>query len=155
VTVELTPNELQFLLEWAGARLVAIPGPRVGPNGTKVIWPEYSQDQFEVLKFRGEQAIRAGAPSKDEIPIMDEILLLPSFCRRVVVRRTVRLRTLVHPVNNRHLFPWRKIAAILKSDSKTVRNWFSLGLNEIIERAPCSTIDSLVMKMGNHIPTKF
>ena len=74
----LSPQELQAWLEWAGARLIAMPGGRTRPAEPHVIWPEYSQEKFEILTFRSALPLRAAAPSSAEIPIVEEILLLPN-----------------------------------------------------------------------------
>jgi hypothetical protein len=133
--VDLTPQELQVWLEWAGARLIAMPGPRIGPADIKVIWPEYSQEKFEILDFRNMTPLRAPGPSKDEIPIMEEILTLPALCSDPLKRRVLHSRALIHPVNSRHLYSWRKIALLLGRDAKTIKTWHTFALSEVCRRA--------------------
>ena len=134
--VDLTPSELQVWLEWAGARLIAMPGGRIGPSNTKVIWPDYAQDSFEVLEFRGAVPIRASAPSSTEIPIVDEILLLPNVCAKDYTRRVLHARSLVHPINGRYLYKWTRIAELLAVKAYTARRWYNEGLVEVISKAP-------------------
>lgn len=132
--VDLTPSELQLWLEWAGARLIAMPGGHVGPAELKVIWPEYSQDKFQVLEFRKNLPIRAAAPSSVEIPFVDEILTLPNICAFEKTRRVLHARLLVHPINGRYRYTWRKIGILVESDHKTVKNWHRKGLEEVITK---------------------
>ena len=133
----LTPQELQVWLEWAGARLIAMPGARPGPNGTKVIWPEYAQELFQVIEFRPGMRIRAPIPSAEDITLTEEILVLPAFCEYAKARRTIRLRTLMHPVHERHIYSWADIAKKLEIDRKTAASLYSRGLREIARKVPC------------------
>lgn len=130
----LTPVLLQEWLEWAGARLIAMPGRRIAPAEPTVIWPEYNRNAFEVLDFRRGLALRAVAPNKDEIDIVDEILLFPNVCTDVIVRRVLHTRALVHPLNGRHLFPWTRIAKLLSTDHKHVQRWHARGLTEVVAK---------------------
>jgi len=144
----LSTQTLQFWLEWAGARLVAMPGRREGPAATKVIWPEYDQEKFEVLTFRGRLPLRAAAPDKDEIPLVDEILLFPNLCSQVHVRRVLHARALVHPLNQRHLFPWSRIAKLLHSDHKQVQRWHRKGLEEVVSKVDRSKVCRIEAFLG-------
>lgn len=133
----LAPSELKIWLEWAGARLIAMSGGKVGPKNYKVAWPDYGQDVFEVLNFRGGVSLRAMAPSSTEISIMEEILLLPNLCEKDYVRRVLHLRALVHPLNGRYLFPWPRISKRLEvTKLSTVKYWHRKGLVEVISKAP-------------------
>ena len=133
---QLTPIELQSWLEWAGARLIAMPGGRVGPKDYRVAWPEFSQDTHEVLKFRNQTPLRVAAPSSAQIPIVDEILALPNVCSRDYIRRVLHIRALVHPIHGRHLYPWTRIAKLLQSSPQLVKSWHAKGLREVVEKAP-------------------
>jgi hypothetical protein len=133
---QLTPTELQIWLEWAGARLIAMPGPRIKPADPKVIWPDYEQEKFEVTTFRGALPVRAVAPSSKEVPIVEEILLLPNVCEHSYTRRVLHARSLVHPINGRYLYRWTRIAELLAVKTYTVRRWHKDGLLEVISKAP-------------------
>lgn len=136
----LDPATLQTWLEWAGARLIAMPGPRTGPKEPKGFWPaEFSQDKFQVLEFRGGLPIRAGAPSAEEISWVDEILLLPNVCERDVVRRIIHTRLLIHPIRGTHLYTWTSIAKKLsigphKIRPYTIKKLHRDGLKEVCEK---------------------
>lgn len=137
---QISPTELQEWLEWAGARLLAMPSPKIKPAEPHVIWPEFSQDKFEVLKFRGGMSLRASAPSKDEIPLVDEILLLPNVCQRSVVRRILHARALVNPINGRYIYNWSRLAKLLQLDRQSVKRQHTNGLIEVVKRAPSDRV---------------
>jgi hypothetical protein len=132
----ITPGELQDWLEWAGARLLAMPARKVKPSEPKVAWPTYSQDKFEILDFRAGISFRAAAPSKDEIPVVEEILTLPAFCREHKVRRVLHIRALIHPINGRYMYNWMKVAKMLETNRATAKSWHAKGLVEVIANAP-------------------
>ena len=137
---DLSPSDLQTWLEWAGARLIAMPGGRIAPAQPHVIWPEYSQETFQVLQFRGGVPLRAAAPSSTEIPIVDEILTFPNVCERDYIRRTLHARSLVHPLNGRYLYKWSRIATLLDVKPTTVKVWHRNGLKEMAEKLEKSRI---------------
>lgn len=131
----LDSQTLQTWLEWAGVRLIAMPGPKVRPSDPKVIWPEYSQDNFEILTFRRALPVRVGAPTPKEIPIVDEILQFPNACERAVVRRILHVRSLMHPVRGTYLYKWSRIAELLDVKVYTVKRLHVEGLKEASEKA--------------------
>jgi hypothetical protein len=45
-----------------------------------------------------------------------------------VLRRILGARALVHPLTGRHLYPWRRLAAVLGSDHKAVQRWHGQGV---------------------------
>jgi hypothetical protein len=49
-----------------------------------------------------------------------------------VLRRIVGARCLVSPVTDRHLFPWRRLAAALGADHKAVQRWHAQGIAIIV-----------------------
>jgi hypothetical protein len=133
-------DELEQWLEWAGTRLIAMPGPRVGPSESTGWWPDYSQDRYEVIEFRARIALRIAAPSGSEIELMEEILYLPSLIGVGVnehdceVRRVVRRRILLHPITNRRLWQWDRLAKEHKRSQVTLRTWYKKGLSQICRR---------------------
>ena len=136
------PQEVEQWLEWAGQRLIAMPGPRVGPKDSGGWWPDYSQDKFEVLNFRAQIALRVAAPASNEIGLMEEILLLPGligtnedeYSRRL--RKIVRQRTLLHPITSRRLWNWARLAKEHNSSPFKVRGWYEVGLHQICRALP-------------------
>jgi len=45
-----------------------------------------------------------------------------------VLRRIVGARALVSPLTDRHLFPWRRLAAVLGADHKAVQRWHAQAI---------------------------
>jgi hypothetical protein len=142
-------TELQTWLEWASARLLAMPGGKVKPAGLETLWPDYSQDRFQVLDFRAAITLRVLAPSSTEIPIMEEILFLPNLCTDTNTKRIIRLRSLVNPVSNRHLYKWPEIATKFTIKQYTARRLFDTGLREIARKANSATINQISAFMEN------
>jgi Domain of unknown function (DUF6362) len=72
-----------------------------------------------------EKQFRPAVPSAAKITRMDEalawVLLIP--VENYVLRRIVGARCLVHPVSERHLFTWRRLATLLGADHKAVQRW--------------------------------
>ncbi len=129
------PREVQDWLEWAGARLIAMPGAKTRPASPHVVWPEYSQDQYELLAFRRALPIRAAAPTPDEIPMVDLILELPNVCERVIVRRILHTRCLMHPIRLTPIYRWSRIAELLDVKVYTVKRLHAEGLVEAAKKA--------------------
>jgi hypothetical protein len=51
---------------------------------------------------------------------------------RFVLRRIVGARALISPVTERHLFPWRRLAALLGADHKAIQRWHAQGIDLIV-----------------------
>jgi hypothetical protein len=78
--------------------------------------------------------MRPPVPSAAQITRMDEALnwitLIPA--ERYVLRRIVGARSLVHPLTQRHLYPWRRVAAAVGADHKAVQRWHAQGIELIV-----------------------
>lgn len=132
----LTPSDVDTWLNWAGKRLVAMPVARVKPAQPHVVWPAMVQELNNFEKLHHDSgSIRIDGPSKDEIPIVDAILTLPNRCNDVKIRRVLHARLLIHPVTDRHLFSWSKIAKLLAADRRLVKRWHETGLKETADKA--------------------
>jgi hypothetical protein len=81
-----------------------------------------------------EMRVRPSAPSSEKITRMDEAMgwigLIP--LDRYVLRRIVGARSLVHPVTERYLFPWRRLGAALGADHKAVQRWHGQAIDLIV-----------------------
>lgn len=81
-----------------------------------------------------EARIRPPVPSAEKITRMDEAMgwigAIP--LDRYVLRRIVGARSLVHPLTERHLFPWRRLAAALGADHKAIQRWHGQGIDIIV-----------------------
>lgn len=152
---DLTPPRLEEWLEWAGVRLIAMPGKRVGPNGYKISGLEYSQEVFQVLEFRAALPVKVAPPSNMEIPIIEEVLTLPNLIKDVGKRRVVRVRTLLHPINGRHLYKWDRITETLgringkKISTASVKYMYKSGLEEICKKIDADKVCSISNTLSN------
>jgi hypothetical protein len=121
-------------LEEAGAALLALPG-----TGWSTKLRSSSLDIVRVaMEGYGwtTNRIRPPVPSAERITRMDEamawISLIPAD--RYVLRRIVGARSLVHPITERHLFPWRRLAAALGADHKAIQRWHAQGIDLMVSR---------------------
>ncbi len=119
-------------LEEAGATLLALPGTGWSTR--------LRSSSLEIVRTAAEnygwvdQRVRPPVPSAAKITRMDEALgwitLIP--LDRYVLRRIVGARSLVHPVTDRHLFPWRRLGGALGADHKAVQRWHAEGIGLIV-----------------------
>lgn len=119
-------------LEEAGATLLALPGT----GWTTKLRTSSIEIVRTALESYGwsETRIRPAVPSAENISRMDEAMawigVIP--LDRYVLRRIVGARSLVHPVTDRHLFPWRRLAAALGADHKAVQRWHLQAIEMIV-----------------------
>jgi hypothetical protein len=121
-----------YRLEEAGATLLALPG-----SGWST---RLRSSSLEIVRVAVEsygwtaKRIRPSVPSAARITRMDEamgwIQLIP--LDRYVLRRIVGARSLVHPITDRHLYPWRRLGAAIGADHKAVQRWHAQGLDLIV-----------------------
>jgi hypothetical protein len=119
-------------LEEAGAALLALPDTG---------WTTRLRNaSLEIVRTAAEAhassetRIRPPVPSAERITEMDEAMgwLLLIAEDRYILRRVVGARSLVHPITERHLFPWRRIAKTLGADHKAVQRWHAQGIDMIV-----------------------
>lgn len=119
-------------LEQAGAALLALPGTgwstRLRTSSLDIVRTAMESYGWNTKRMRPP------VPSGVEISRMDEamgwIALIP--LDRYVLRRIVGARSLVHPITQRHLFPWRRLAAAIGADHKAVQRWHAQGIDLIV-----------------------
>lgn len=120
-----------YRLEEAGSTLLALPGT----GWTTKLRTSSLEIVRTALESYGWSAtrIRPAVPSAEKISRMDEamgwISIIP--LDRYVLRRIVGARSLVHPVTERHLFPWRRLGAALGADHKAVQRWHAQAIDMI------------------------
>lgn len=129
-------NQLSDWLCWAGAKLIALPAAKIKPAEPRAFWPDYAGDPFQIVEFRRKAKIRVPAPNKDEIPIMEEILLFPNYCSFVLRRRVLHLRLLTNPVTLRPINSWDKVAKRINTSVERSKRLHSAGLQEVIFKLP-------------------
>ncbi len=120
------------LLEEAGATLLALPPTGYGPG--------LRRSSLPIVREAAEchaadlAPLRAPIPSAARISRMDRafeaIQLIPET--RLLLRRVVGCRALVHPVTGRHLYAWRRLATLLGTDHKTIQRWHKEGIDLIL-----------------------
>jgi hypothetical protein len=121
-----------YRLEEAGSTLLALPGT----GWTTKLRTSSLEIVRTALESYGWSAtrIRPAIPSAEKISRMDEAMgwigIIP--IDRYVLRRIVGARSLVHPVTERHLFPWRRLGAALGADHKAVQRWHAQAIDMIV-----------------------
>jgi hypothetical protein len=121
-----------YRLEEAGAALLALPGTgwstRLRGSSLEIV-----RTAIESYGWTTNR-IRPPVPSAARITRMDEAMswipLIP--IDRYVLRRIVGARSLVHPITERHLYPWRRLATALGADHKAVQRWHVQGIDLIV-----------------------
>lgn len=138
-----TPADLVERLEQAGRTLLAL--PNTGPS-TRLVQSglDWVRDAGDTPMATARSAtagkdggrLRPPIPSSAAITQMDEALawipLIPQD--RVVLRRIVGARSLVDPMNERHLYSWRRLAIAVGADHKAVQRWHGQGIALILQR---------------------
>ncbi|HEY6440641.1 MAG TPA: DUF6362 family protein [Acetobacteraceae bacterium] len=119
-------------LEEAGATLLALPGTGWSTR--------LRSSSLEIVRTAVEsygwtsKTIRPPIPPAGRITRMDEAMgwipLIP--VDRYVLRRIVGARALVHPITERNLYPWRRLAAAIGADHKAVQRWHAQGIALIV-----------------------
>lgn len=121
-----------YRLEEAGATLLSIPGTgwstRLKTSSLEIVRTSLESYGWTTT------SIRPAVPSAEKITRMDEAMawlsLIPQD--RYVLRRVVGARSLVHPISDRHLFPWRRLGAALGADHKAIQRWHAQGVGMIV-----------------------
>jgi hypothetical protein len=122
-----------FRLEDAGSALLALPGTgwstRLRTSSLEIV-----RTAIESYGWTASR-IRPPVPSAERITRMDEAMAWLSLIPvdRYVLRRIVGARSLVHPITERHLFPWRRLASALGADHKAVQRWHRQGIELIVD----------------------
>lgn len=121
-------------LEEAGRTLLALPqtghSTALRTNAAVLLRHAIEAEGGEPVPGR----VRAAVPPAGRITRMDEALgWIPLIPRdRSVLRRIVGARALVHPVTDRHVYPWRRLGTMLGADHKAVQRWHSQGVDIIV-----------------------
>ena len=134
-SAEPPPVDAEFViyrLEEAGAALLALPGTGWSTK-LRASSLEIVRSAIESYGWSTKR-IRPAVPPAAKITRMDEAMgwipLIP--VDRYVLRRIVGARSLVHPITERHLFPWRRLATALGADHKAVQRWHAQGIDLIV-----------------------
>ena len=145
-----------YRLEEAGRTLLAL--PNTGPTtNLRISRHDVVQSAVEAYGWsRIDARLRPAIPSSEHISRMDEALdWIPRIPRdRAVIRRIVGSRALISPITERHLFPWRRLAALLGADHKAIQRWHAQGIDLIVgalhERPEAPSIAGLHRLQRHH-----
>ncbi len=123
-----------YRLEEAGRTLLALPHSGYSTR-LRTSRHDIVQAAAEAYGWSNVDArLRPPVPSSPQITRMDEALdwipLIP--IDRYVIRRIVGSRALISPITERHLFPWRRLGALLGADHKAVRRWHAQGIDLLV-----------------------
>lgn len=136
----IAPDTIIQRLEEAGATMLALPGSEWARRTDSSIF-QVMRTALEAYGWSSAR-IRPPVPSSEKITRMDEAMswlsLIPQ--EKYVLRRAVGARSLVHPITDRHLFPWRRLGAALGADHKAVQRWHAQGIEMIVKRSSESAV---------------
>ena len=135
VATDGAPVDATFViwrLEEAGRTLLALPGTGWSTR--------LRSTQLEMVRTAlesygwGTRPVRPAVPSAARITRMDEALAWIPLIKqeRYVLRRIVGARALVHPISDRYLFSWRRLATVVGADHKAVQRWHAQGIDLIV-----------------------
>lgn len=117
-------------LEDAGKTLMALASRGERPQGHRSQMPEPLQDWW-LAYAQTAATVRWPRPSATAIDRMDAVLPWLAHVRDERTRRLVALRMLTHPLSERPIWSWRKLANAFGSHHKTVEGWWASGLDDI------------------------
>lgn len=127
----MRPDEIIARLEAAGQTLLSLPSDRAVGHVTPRTW-DHLMPGVRAFTNSVAEPIRV-TPSARAITEMDEaflwLALIPQD--RFVLRRIVAARSLVNPLTGRHVFPWRRLGALLGADHKATQRWHRQGIDLI------------------------
>ncbi|PPQ30578.1 DUF6362 family protein [Rhodopila globiformis] len=124
-------------LEEAGACLLALPSRGTLPAGYRTAWPEIVRAVEAWFSAVADGPQRPPAPSPRKISEMDEVYFtwLPLVSPGAVqTRQLLWLRSLVNPVNDKHLWPWRRLQDRLGLNRETLARYHSNGIDRIVTK---------------------
>ncbi len=135
-------------LQDAGKTLMMLPMPKNGlPADSQAVWPDVLQlfwdlagpaeegsvaeRQEALAQARNYIRLRASAAAIDRLDeVLGWLLMIDVPCHR----KSVMARMMTHPVSERPLYKWNRIADALGTNSRTVKRWREKGIQTIFER---------------------
>jgi hypothetical protein len=129
-----TTSAITARLEEAGRTLLSLPHrgwtTRLATSRLDIV-----HAAAEAYGHQHRARLRPTMPDSGQISRMDEafgwLLLIPQD--RYVLRRIVGARAMVSPLTDRHLYPWRRLAALLGADHKAIQRWHHDGIAMIAQ----------------------
>ena len=120
-------------LEQAGRTLLSLPnlGYRPGGSGQVMSW-QIVRSFWEGCQSTLAPPIRPAAPSAKDVTDMDEAYAWLPWVRSDGARRIIQARSLVNPVTNEYVHPWRRIADGMGTHPTQVQRWHARGIAVIV-----------------------
>lgn len=122
-------------LEQAGEALLAMRAKSPFPEAFRCAMPEPVREVMDAYGYTEAEA-RPAVPSAHAISRMDVaygwLRHIPEHRR--VLRRIVAVRSLVDPLNGRHLVSWRRLGVLVRADHHAVERWHGQGIATIVQR---------------------
>jgi hypothetical protein len=130
----LNADEIIARLEAAGATLLAMPSRGYSTHLRQMKF-DVVHTALEAYGWQSAMA-RPPVPCASDISLMDEafgwLALIPEA--QYLLRRILGARALVHPLTQRHLYPWRRLASVLGTDHKSVQRWHGQAVALLVEK---------------------
>lgn len=121
-------------LERAGETLLAMRGKSPFPAVFRSGMPDILHEAMLAYGW-SDEPVRPALPSAREIDAMDRayawLRLIPNHRR--VLRRIVACRSLVSPLDGRHVIPWRRLGTLIRADHHAVQRWHAQGIAIIVQ----------------------
>jgi hypothetical protein len=128
----ISEDEIEMRLEAAGATLLAMPAQGYS-TGMRQMRFDIVHTALEAYGWQNA-TMRPPAPAATAVTEMDEAFgwlgLIPE--QSYLLRRILGARALVHPLTGRHLYPWRRLAALVGADHKSVQRWHRNGIKMLV-----------------------
>jgi len=135
----VTIEEVKSWLEWAGEKIISLPGASPGPAQLRCHWPDVVRSANDAYGYTKIQT-KIPRPTKDEIFYIDAIATLPILIQDVDERVIVQKRSLILPLSHRHVYSWSSIAEFYHTNQYFVKRMFLHGLNDITYRVAQSNV---------------
>ncbi len=141
-------HDIERRLTDAGKTLMMLPMPKDGmPAGNRAAWPDVLQlfwdlagpadegsvqeRQEALAQARNYIRLRASAAAIDRLDeVLGWLLMIDTPCHR----KAVMARMMTHPISERPLYSWKRIAYSLGVSMGTVQRWRAVGIQTIVER---------------------
>ncbi len=119
-------------LEEAGRTILSLPNTGYSPRLRSSVL-DVVRTALEGYGWEGGR-LRPAMPDAAQVTQMDEAFGWLSHipADRYVLRRIVGARALINPTTDRHVYPWRRLGAVLGADHKAVQRWHAQGIALIV-----------------------
>ena len=127
----VTREYLEERLRAAGIVLVSLPSRR-GPDDARCAWPDIVRSAFEAYGWTAERnsfPVPSGRAVMEMGEVLDWVLLLTGQERYIV-----SARMLWHPLKDRPIISWRRLARKTHMHRDTVQRYYDVALDRLVGR---------------------